>query len=144
MRPLTSSRCLAYPPPSGCTDPNAEFCCTHLSFPIFPNPGARHCYIDNLKVHSSQKVIEYLESNPGRFEFVFTPKHASWLNLVEGFFSKMTKQMLRGIRVTSKRELENRIYKYFDEINADPVVYHWSWNLDDVDSDEDVKVQTLI
>ena len=52
--------------------------------------------------------------------------------------------MLRGIRVTSKRELENRIYKYFDEINADPVVYHWSWNLDDVDSDEDVKVQTLI
>ena len=100
--------------------------------------------LDNLKVHSSQKVIEYLESNPDRFEFVFTPKHASWLNLVEGFFSKMTKQMLHGIRVNSKQELEDRIYKYFDEINAEPVVYHWSWNLDDVDPDEVVKVQTLV
>ena len=79
-----------------------------------------------------------------RFEFVFTPKHASWLNLVEGFFSKMTKQMLRGIRVSSKQELEDRIYRYFDEINAEPVVYHWGWNLDDVDPNEDVKVQTLV
>lgn len=100
--------------------------------------------LDNLKVHSSQKVVEYLEANPDRFEFVFTPKHASWLNLVEGFFSKMTKQMLHGIRVDSKQELEDRIYKYFDEINAEPVVYHWSWNLDDVDADEVVNVQTLI
>ena len=100
--------------------------------------------LDNLKVHSSEKVVEYLEANPNRFEFVFTPKHASWLNLVEGFFSKMTKQMLHGIRVDSKQELEDRIYMYFDEINAEPVVYHWSWNLDDVDPDEVVKVQTLV
>ena len=100
--------------------------------------------LDNLKVHTSKKVIEYLRSVPDRFEFVFTPKHASWLNLVEGFFSKMTKQMLRGIRVTSKQELEERIYKYFDEINVEPVVYHWGWNLKDVNPDEDAKVQTLI
>lgn len=99
---------------------------------------------DNLRVHSSQKVIEYLETCPDRFEFVFTPKHASWLNLVEGFFSKMTKQVLHGIRVDSKEELKERIYKYSDEINADPVVYHWGWNLQDVDPNEDVKVQTLI
>ncbi len=56
----------------------------------------------------------------------------------------MTKQMLRGIRVSSKQELEERIYRYFDEINAEPVVYHWVWNLDDVDPNEDVKVQTLV
>ena len=100
--------------------------------------------LDNLSVQSSQKVIEYLELNPGRFEFVFTPKHASWLNLVEGFFSKMTKQMLRGIRVNSKQELVDRIYKYFNEINEEPVVYHWGWNLDDIDPNEKIKVQTLI
>ena len=99
--------------------------------------------LDNLKVHSSQKVVEYLKSIPGRFEFVFTPTHGSWLNLIEGFFSKMTKQMLRGIRVASKEELKQRIYKYFDEINADPIVYHWRWHLEDVDPNEDVKVQTL-
>ena len=110
----------------------------------YPENDKIRLILDNLKVHSSQKVVEYLETKPGRFEFVFTPKHASWLNLVEGFFSKMTKQMLRGIRVTSKQELKERIYKYFDEINANPVVYHWSWNLDDLNPNEDVKVQTLV
>ena len=110
----------------------------------YPKGDKIRLVLDNLKVHSSQKVIEYLETVPDRFEFVFTPKHASWLNLVEGFFSKMTKQMLRGIRVSSKQELEDRIYKYFNEINAEPVVYHWGWNLKDVGADEDIKVQTLI
>ncbi len=93
---------------------------------------------DNLKVHSSQEVKDYLATVPNRFEFVFTPKHASWLNLVEGFFSKMTKQMLRGIRVKSKDELISRIYKYFDEVNETPVVYHWTWHLDDIDPSEAV------
>lgn len=51
------------------------------------------------------------------FEFVFTPFHASWLNMIESFFSKMTRQMLKGIRVESKAELTQRIYQYFDEIN---------------------------
>ncbi|MBD5497679.1 MAG: transposase [Lachnospiraceae bacterium] len=41
----------------------------------------------------------------------------------------MTKQVLHGIGVDSKEELKERIYRYFDEINADPVVYHWGWNL---------------
>ena len=70
---------------------------------------------------------------PGRFEFVFTPTHGSWLNMVEGFFSKLTKQMLNGIRVSCKEELESRIYQYFDEINKVPVPYHWSYKLDDID-----------
>ncbi len=48
-----------------------------------------------------------------RFEFVFTPKHGSWLNMVESIFSKMTKQMLKGIHVKTKQELIVRIYKYF-------------------------------
>ena len=56
----------------------------------------------------------------------------------------MTKQVLQGIRVDSKEELKERIYKYFDEINTDPVVYHWGWNLQDVNPNEDGKVQTLI
>ena len=110
----------------------------------YPKGDKIRLILDNLKVHTSKKVAEFLQTIPGRFEFVFTPKHASWLNLVESFFSKMTKQMLRGIRVNSKQELEERIYKYFEEINEDPVVYHWGWNLEDVDSNEDVKAQTLI
>lgn len=110
----------------------------------YPEGDTIRLVLDNLKVHSSDKVKEYIATLPeGRFEFVFTPKHASWLNLVESFFSKMTKQMLKGIRVKSKQELEDRIYKYFDEINEDPVVFHWTWNLDDIDPSEAVNVDTL-
>ena len=93
---------------------------------------------------ANQKVVEYLATVKGRFEFVFTSKHASWLNLIESFFSKMTRQMLKGIRVKSKEELIERIYTYFDEINAEPVVFHWTWNLYDIDSTEAVKVETLL
>ena len=99
--------------------------------------------LDNLKVHTSKETRRYLATVPGRFEFVFTPKHGSWLNMVEAFFSKMTKQVLKGIRVKSKKELEDRIYLYFDEVNADPVVYRWKYNLDDVDVSEEVVVDTL-
>ena len=81
---------------------------------------------------------EYLSTVPERFEFAFTPKHASWLNLVEVFFSKMPKQMLRSIQVVTKEELVTRIYKCFDEINDTSVVYHWAWNLDDIDAFETV------
>lgn len=45
----------------------------------------------------------------------------------------MTKQMLRGIRVDSKEELVQRIYKYLDEINSEPVVYHWKYKLDEIE-----------
>lgn len=109
----------------------------------YPKGDKIRLVLDNLKVHSSAEVKEYIASTPDRFEFVFTPKHASWLNLVEGFFSKMTKQMLRGIRVKTKDELVARIYKYFDEINETPVVYHWTWNLDDIDPSETVAVETF-
>ena len=66
--------------------------------------------------------------------FVFTPKHGSWLNMIEGFFGKMTRQFLRGIRVHSKQELINRINKYFAEVNEIPVVYHWKYKMDDFES----------
>ena len=56
--------------------------------------------------------------------------------MIESFFSKMTKQMLKGIRVNSKKELSERIYLYFDEINAETIVYHWTYKMDEIDSIE--------
>ena len=101
--------------------------------------------LDNVSVHTSAETRRYLATVPGRFEFVFTPRHGSWLNLVEGFFSKMTRQMLRGIRVSSKDELKERILRYFKEVNADPVVYRWKWNLSDIDpTTEGLVVDTLL
>lgn len=109
----------------------------------YPKGDKIRIVLDNLKVHTSVETRKYLSTVPGRFEFVFTPKHGSWLNMIEGFFSKMTKQMLRGIRVKSKKELMERIYLYFDEVNEEPVVFHWKYNLDDIDVSEEVIVDTL-
>ncbi len=109
----------------------------------YPKGDKIRIVLDNLKIHTSEETREYLASVNGRFEFVFTPKHGSWLNMVEGFFSKMTKQMLRGIRVKSKGELAERIYLYFNEVNEEPVVFHWKYNLDDIDVSEEVIVDTL-
>lgn len=109
----------------------------------YPKGDKLRIVLDSLKVYTSDATRKYLATVPGRFEFVFTPKHGSWLNMVEGFFSKMTRQMLRGIRVKSKEELTNRIYRYFAEINEEPIVFHWKYNLDDIDVSEEIIVDTL-
>ena len=109
----------------------------------YPKGDKIRIVLDNLKVHTSEATRKYLATVPGRFEFVFTPKHGSWLNMVESFFSKMTRQMLRSIRVKSKEELTNRIYRYFVEINEEPIVFHWKYNLNDIDVSEEIIVDTL-
>ena len=100
----------------------------------YPEGDTIQVILDNHTVHTSKKVKQYLETIPGRFVFIFTPKHGSWLNMIEGFFGKMTRQMLRGIRVATKQELIDRIYKYFDEVNETPVVYHWKYKMEDFGS----------
>ena len=60
------------------------------------------------------------------------PKHGSWLNIIEGFFAKMTKTFLRGVRVASKSELKQRIYKWLEEINETPVIFRWKYGLDSI------------
>ena len=88
--------------------------------------------LDNHSIHTSKETRKYLETVPDRFEFVFTPKHGSWLNLIESFFGKLARVCLRGIRVKSKEELIERIYRYIDEINNDPVVYRWTYKIDEL------------
>ena len=88
--------------------------------------------LDNHSTHVSKETQAYLQLHPQRFEFVFTPKHGSWLNIIETLFSKMTRSMLRAIRVTSKQELIDRIHLYFAELNADPVIFRWKYKMDEV------------
>jgi len=87
--------------------------------------------LDNHSAHISKETRSYLDTVPQRFVFVFTPKHGSWLNLIENQFSKMTRTMLRGIRVASKQELIDRLHQYFEEVNADPVVFRWKFKMDE-------------
>ena len=85
--------------------------------------------VDNHSSHISKETQSYLATRPNRFEFVFTPTHGSWLNLIEIFFSKMTRSFLRGIRVHSLAELQARIEQYLEEVNAEPVVFRWKYQI---------------
>jgi transposase len=96
----------------------------------YPPETAIKLILDNHSAHISKETTSWIATQPqGRFAFVFTPKHGSWLNLVEGFFSKMTRSMLRHIRVASKAELKARILAYLDDLNRDPVVHTWTYKI---------------
>ncbi len=97
----------------------------------YPTHTAIKLILDNHSAHISKETRAWLAEQPvGRFEFTFTPKHGSWLNLVEGFFSKLARSVLRHIRVASKQELKDRIMAAMDEFNRHPVVHTWSYKLD--------------
>ena len=97
----------------------------------YPTHTAIKVILDNHSAHISKETKVWLaDQPPGRFEFTFTPKHGSWLNLVEGFFSKLARSVLRHIRVASKQELKDRIMAAMDEFNKHPVVHTWSYKLD--------------
>lgn len=81
--------------------------------------------LDNHSAHISKETNAFLAQHPNRFQYVLTPKHGSWLNIVETLFGKMARTFLRHIRVQSLDELKARILKGIAEINAAPVVHRW-------------------
>ena len=89
----------------------------------YPAEAIIRVVLDNHSAHISKETMAYLRARAGRFEYVHTPKHGSWLNLIECAFSKMARTFLQHIRVTSKGELKQRILKGIAEINAAPVVF---------------------
>lgn len=97
----------------------------------YPTHTAIKLILDNHSAHTSKETKAWLAEQPvGRFTFTFTPTHGSWLNLVEGFFSKLARSVLRHIRVATKQELKDRIMAAMDEFNRQPVVHTWSYGLD--------------
>src|ERR1700680_185497 len=63
----------------------------------YPTHTAIRLILDNHSAHISKETKAWLATRPGRFEFTFTPKHGSWLNLGEGFFSNFARSVLRHI-----------------------------------------------
>jgi transposase len=97
----------------------------------YPAHTAIKLILDNHSAHISKETKAWLANQPpGRFEFTFTPTHGSWLNLIEGFFSKLTRSVLRHIRVASKQELKDRIMAAMDYFNQEPLVHTWTYKLD--------------
>ena len=96
----------------------------------YPADTAIKLILDNHSAHISRETQAWIAAQPaGRFEFTFTPKHGSWLNLIEGFFSKFARSVLRHIRVASKQELKERIMLGINDANRYPVIHTWSYRL---------------
>ncbi len=91
----------------------------------YPKDCAIRIILDNHSAHISKETMTYLATRPNRFIYVHTPKHGSWLNLIETFFSKIARTFLKYIRVESKEELKARILNGIEEINAEPVIHRW-------------------
>jgi len=91
----------------------------------YPKDCQIRIILDNHSSHISKETMAYLKTRPNRFIYVHTPKHGSWLNLIETLFSKMSRTFLKHIRVQTKKELKERIIKGIEEINAEPVVHRW-------------------
>jgi transposase len=104
----------------------------HLLDERYPEHWKIRLVLDNHSSHVSKETQRYLLTCPGRFEFVFTPKHGSWLNLIEMFFSKIARSFLRHIRVASKEELIERIYQGIEAMNQEPVVFRWRYKMDEI------------
>ena len=90
-----------------------------------PKPLAIHVILDNYQTHKHPAVKAWLARNP-RVHFHFTPTSASWLNLVERFFSELTERQLRRLAVTSVGDLIDAITRYIDERNQNPKPFVWT------------------
>lgn len=87
-----------------------------------------HLVLDNGSSHTSKATRTWLAAHP-RFQAHHTPKHASWLNQVEMFFSTLTRRLLRRGDFTSRQDLTDKIDKfveYYDTHNAKP--YRWTYD----------------
>src|SRR5262249_33194395 len=104
-----------------------------LNLPDAPSPAdtAIEIILDNHSAHVSRETTSWLAAQPiGRFTFTFTPTHGSWLNLIEGFFSKLARSVLRHMRVSSKHELGERLMAFIGDVNREPVVHTWRYKID--------------
>lgn len=91
----------------------------------YPPEGIIRLVLDHHSAPISKETKAFLATCPDRFEYVHTPKHGSWLNLIECVFSKMARTFLHHIRVQSIDELKTRILQGIKEMNQAPMVFRW-------------------
>ncbi len=87
--------------------------------------------LKNMNTHMS-----YLQDKSHRIRFIYTPKHCSWLNLIECFFSGFARRVIHRGNFTSKEDLKNKILNYIDYYNQHLAkIFNWT-----VISNDDIQV----
>ncbi len=83
-----------------------------------------HVILDNLNTHKP-KHDRWLQRH-GNVHFHYIPTHASWLNQIEVWFSKLSRDALRGASFTSPAEVRLAIDRYIEVHNSDAKPFKWT------------------
>jgi len=86
-----------------------------------------HLILDNGSSHTSKQTKAWLAAHP-RFTVTYTPTHASWLNMVEIFFSILTRRMLRRGDFASRQDLTDKILKFIETYNHTAKPFRWTYD----------------
>jgi transposase len=86
-----------------------------------------HLVLDNGSSHTSKATKAWLQAHP-RFSVTYTPKHASWLNMVELWFSVLTRRLLRRGDFSSREDLENKITEFTVRYNTTAKPFAWKYD----------------
>ena len=84
-----------------------------------------HVIVDNLNIHNNQAAQEWLARHP-RVHFHYTPTHASWVNLIECFFSILTRQGLQQSVHRSKQERKQYREQHIGQYNQSCSPFVWT------------------
>lgn len=106
-----------------------------LSEVHFPNAERIRLVVDNLNIHTPATFYEAFDSVTARrlvqrFEFHYTPKHGSWLNMVESELAVLSKQCLDR-RISEVEWLRREIKAWEAERNARKVMVNWQFKTTD-------------
>lgn len=89
-------------------------------------PRRKLCVVlDNLNTHNNEAARQWLQKHP-RVSFHYTPTHASWVNLIEVFFSILTRQGLQQSVMKSARQLERFLKTYIHHYNQRCGPFEWT------------------
>ena len=90
-----------------------------------------HLVLDNYGTHKTTMIHNWL-ARRARYHLHFTPTSASWINQVEGWFAKITRQQIRRGTHRSTQALEKAIREYLKVYNEDPKPFIWTKTADQI------------
>ena len=99
---------------------------------LYPNAEKIIVILDNLNTHDKSAFYEVYDAETAawladKFEFVFTPKNASWLNMIEIEFSALSRQCLNR-RIPTMKQLAEEVFAYFKERNDKGIKIEWQFS----------------
>ena len=92
---------------------------------VYPD-GRGHIIMDNLSAHDTPDVNDWFDEHP-RWKRHFTPKHASWLNQIECWFSILGRHVLARGSFTSQEDLAAKVDAYVEWYLKTDRPFHWSY-----------------